>query len=96
MNPVLGVLQLVLRYMSKLLPENIRPFVGWVADLLGTLNLPPSDPRVNQVAELVAQLIKDIEALDAIQDVAAREKARLILENRFGRAWIALSMSGGV
>lgn len=94
-NPILGVIQQALLLLSKALPKDIQPLVSWVAQLVGSLKLPATDPRVTKVAAMTEQLLVDIAELQGMKDGSARDMARLIIENRFGRAWIEAGLSGG-
>lgn len=96
MNPVAQMIRQMLLLLSTTLPENLRPFLNLVAMLVGNLNIPVSDPRIEKVAELVAQLAVDIQNLGALEDADARMKARLLLENRFHTAWAQLSLEAGI
>lgn len=94
MNPIAKALQEVIRFLAEYLPESARPFVDLVANLLGGLDIPISDPRMAQVAQLVAELIVDLNTLGAIEDANVAQRARLLAENRFTRAWRELGLEG--
>lgn len=94
MNPVLKAIQAALQLAAGFLPERFRAVVLLVSSLLGTLNIPPADPKVGKVAQLVADLIADLQAALELTDSDAQESARLLAENRFLRAWSQLTPGG--
>lgn len=94
MNTVINALIALLSLGANFLPEGFRGTVKLVLGLLGGLNLPEGDPRVQKVAELIADLADEISTAMSLPEATAREAARLALEHKFLRAWVAL-MPGG-
>lgn len=90
------LLHRILLFLARLVPESLRPFLGWVADLVGGLDIPDGDPKAQQLADLVADLVRDITSLMDLPDADARDKARLVLENRFTNAFNQLAGRGGI
>lgn len=94
-NAVLEALKAALGVVAGILPEKWGNLVRMIQGLLGMFDFPPADPRTERVAEVVAQLLKDVgEAMKL--DAAAQEKARLVIENRALRALVELTPGGGV
>lgn len=94
-NAILEALKAALGVIAGFLPEKWAGLIRLVQSLLGTINVPPGDPRTEKVAKLVADLLQDVESAMQL-DASAQETARLAIENRFLRAWVELSPGGGV
>lgn len=95
MNHLLEAAKAAMRLLARLLPETWQSLANLVIGLLDMLDLAPGDPRTERVAELIADLMNDMDAAMDLPDATAQEKARLVLENRFMRAWFELSPGGG-
>ncbi len=95
MNAVLKAIQAAVSLAAGLLPEKFRPVAQLIAGLLGTLNLPAGDPKVERVAAIVAELMTDLEAATKLPDATAQDAARAVLENRAHRALVEI-VGGGV
>lgn len=94
-NAVLEALKTALGVVAGLLPDKWAGLVRMIQGLLSMFNFPPSDPRTERVASIVAELLKDVgEAMKL--DATAQEKARLVIENRALRAIVELTPGGGV
>lgn len=94
MNQVARALQQVVLFVMEFLPEQVRPFLQTVADLLGRLSPDVGDERMAKVAQLVAELLVDLRILGDIHDADVAMRLRLIAENRFTRAWRDLGLEG--
>lgn len=96
MNAVLRALLAALQLATNWLPPAFRPVAQLIAGILGTLNLPPGDPKTDRAAEIIAGLVLDLDAALQIEDVEAQTAARLVLEQRAHRALVELVGEGGV
>ena len=95
MTAVLKALLAALQLASNWLPPAFRPVAQLIAGILGTLNLPPGDPKLEAAAKVIAELVTDLDAALQLPDVGAQTAARLVLENKAHRALRDLT-GGGV
>lgn len=95
MTAVLKALLAALQLASNWLPPAFRPVAQLIAGILGTLNLPPGDPKIEQAAKVIAELVTDLDAALQLPDVDAQTAARLALEHRAHKALSDLT-GGGV
>lgn len=86
MTTVLKALLAALQLATNWLPPAFRPVAQLIAGILGTLNLPPGDPKVERAAQVIAELVTDLDAALQLPDVDAQMAARLALENKAHRA----------
>lgn len=93
-NAVLEALKAALGVVAGILPDKWGNLIRMIQGLLNMFNFPPSDPRTEQVAGIVAGLLKDVEEAMKL-DASAQEKARLVIENRALRAIVELTPGGG-
>lgn len=91
-SPLMQLLKQLLLLAQGALPEGVRPLLGIVANLIGNVNLPAADPRLEQIAILTKNFIADMQKLQDITDATQLMRARLVLENRFVNAWDALGL----
>lgn len=94
-NAVLEALRAALGVVAGLLPDKWAGLVRMIQGLLGVFNFPPADPRTEKVAQIVADLLKDVGEAQQL-DATAQERMRLVIENRALRSIIELTPGGGV
>lgn len=94
-NAIVEALKAALGVLAGILPERWSALVQMVQGLLNLVKFPASDPRTEKVAKLVAGLLTDLEHAMTLE-ASAQETARLVIENKFLRAWAELSPGGGV
>lgn len=95
MNGILEALKASLGLLANFLPERWGTLVRMISSLLSMFDFPPSDPRTEKVAAIVADLLRDVDEAMKL-DAAAQERMRLVIENRALRAIIELSPGGGI
>lgn len=95
-NAIVEALKAALGVLAGVLPDKWANLVRMVRGLLDFVNFPATDPRTEKIAEIVAGLLTDLEQAMTLTDATAQEKARLVIENKFFRAWVELSPGGGV
>lgn len=86
MTTVLKALLAALQLATNWLPPAFRPVAQLIAGILGTLNLPPGDPKIERAAQVIAELVTDLDAALQLPDADAQMAARLALERRAHRA----------
>lgn len=91
-SQLMQLLKQILLLAQGAVPESLRPMVNIVANLIGMVNLPAADPRIEKIAALTRDFIEKLRALEGITDATALMKARLVLELEFTRAWAALGL----
>lgn len=91
MTAILKALLAALQLATNWLPPAFRPIAHLIAGMLGTLNLPPGDPRVERAAAVIAELVTDLDAALQLPDVEAQTAARLTLEHKAHRALAELT-----
>lgn len=96
MNAVLKALLAALQLATNWLPPAFRPVAQLIAGILGTMNLPPGDPKTERAAAIISDLVLDLDAALQLEDVEAQTAARLVLEAKAHRALADLVGSGGV